>query len=176
MTNQWVNSYKRLVSGYEAPIHISWARNNRSALVRVPVVKRNKHESTRVEYRAPDSACNPYLAFAVMLAAGLRGIEEGYELPAEADANLFELPGAELAAKGIGRCRAPARRGGRDGALEAARRHARATTSSSGSCATSAPSGPPTGPRSASSSSTATFRCYERPARQLGRGGSLASG
>jgi glutamine synthetase len=101
VTNQWVNSYKRLVSGYEAPINISWARNNRSALVRVPVVKLNKHESTRVEYRAPDSACNPYLAFAVMLAAGLRGIEEGYELPPEADANLFELSGAELAAKGI---------------------------------------------------------------------------
>jgi len=101
VTNQWVNSYKRLVSGYEAPIHISWARNNRSALVRVPVVKQNKTESTRVEYRAPDSACNPYLAFAVILAAGLRGIEEGYELPAEADANLFELSGTELAAKGI---------------------------------------------------------------------------
>jgi glutamine synthetase len=101
VTNQWVNSYKRLVSGYEAPINISWARNNRSALVRVPVVKQNKNESTRIEYRAPDSACNPYLAFAVMLAAGLRGIEEGYELPPEADANLFELSGAELAAKGI---------------------------------------------------------------------------
>jgi len=101
VTNQWVNSYKRLVSGYEAPIHISWARNNRSALVRVPVVKRNKFDSTRIEYRAPDSACNPYLAFAVILAAGLRGIEEGYELSPEADANLFELSGAELAAKGI---------------------------------------------------------------------------
>jgi len=101
VTNQWVNSYKRLVSGYEAPIHISWARNNRSALVRVPVVKQNKTESTRIEYRAPDSACNPYLAFAVILGAGLRGIEEGYELPPEADANLFELSGAELAAKGI---------------------------------------------------------------------------
>jgi len=101
VTNQWVNSYKRLVSGYEAPIHISWARNNRSALVRVPVVKHAKIESTRIEYRAPDSACNPYLAFAVMLAAGLRGIEEGYELPAEADANLFSLTPAELAEKRI---------------------------------------------------------------------------
>ena len=77
VTNQWVNSYKRLVSGYEAPIHVSWARNNRSALVRVPVVKPGKLESTRVEYRSPDSACNPYLAFAVMLAAGLRGDREG---------------------------------------------------------------------------------------------------
>ena len=97
VTNQWVNSYKRLVSGYEAPVHVSWARNNRSALVRVPVVKHGKAESTRLEYRAPDSACNPYLAFAVMLAAGLRGIEEGYELPPEADANLFSLSGRELA-------------------------------------------------------------------------------
>ncbi|HUO48452.1 MAG TPA: glutamine synthetase family protein [Acidimicrobiales bacterium] len=101
VTNQWVNSYKRLVSGYEAPIHVSWARNNRSALVRVPVVKHNKWESTRVEYRAPDSACNPYLAFAVILAAGLKGIEEGYELPREAAANLFEMTPEELAADGI---------------------------------------------------------------------------
>jgi glutamine synthetase len=102
VTNQWVNSYKRLVSGYEAPVHRSWARNNRSALVRVPVVKRGKSESTRVEYRSPDSGCNPYLAFAVILAAGLRGIEQGYELPPEADANLFDLSIEELDAKGIG--------------------------------------------------------------------------
>ncbi|MGO9029883.1 MAG: glutamine synthetase family protein [Acidimicrobiales bacterium] len=101
VTNQWVNSYKRLVSGYEAPIHMSWARNNRSALVRVPVVKQGKTESTRIEYRAPDSACNPYLAFAVILAAGLEGIEQGYELPLEADANLFDLSVDELVAKGI---------------------------------------------------------------------------
>jgi len=101
VTNQWVNSYKRLVSGYEAPIHMSWARNNRSALVRVPVVKRGKSDSTRIEYRAPDSACNPYLAFAVILAAGLQGIEHGYELPDEADANLFALSPDELTAKGI---------------------------------------------------------------------------
>jgi glutamine synthetase len=101
VTNQWVNSYKRLVSGYEAPIHVSWARNNRSALVRVPFVKRNKIESTRVEYRAPDSACNPYLAFAVILAAGLKGIEEGYELPREAAANLFAMTPEELAAEQI---------------------------------------------------------------------------
>jgi glutamine synthetase len=101
VTNQWVNSYKRLVSGYEAPVHVSWARNNRSALVRVPVVKPGKLDSTRVEFRSPDSACNPYLAFAVILAAGLEGIEEGYELPPEADANLFDLRPEELAAKGI---------------------------------------------------------------------------
>ena len=101
VTNQWVNSYKRLVAGYEAPVHIGWARNNRSALVRVPVVKDGREDATRLEYRAPDSACNPYLAFAVVLAAGMAGIEQGYELPPEADANLFTLSEQELAAKGI---------------------------------------------------------------------------
>ena len=101
VTNQWVNSYKRLIGGYEAPVHVSWARNNRSALVRVPVVKMGKAESTRLEYRAPDSACNPYLTFAVILAAGLRGIEEDYPLPPEADDNLFTLTPKELAKKGI---------------------------------------------------------------------------
>src|ERR1700688_1771583 len=101
VTNQWVNSYKRLVTGYEAPIHVAWARNNRSALVRVPVVKKNKHESTRIEYRAPDTSCNPYLAFAVILAAGLKGVEEGYDLPREAAANLFTMTPEELAADGI---------------------------------------------------------------------------
>src|SRR6202035_4552949 len=101
VTNQWVNSYKRLIGGYEAPVHVSWARNNRSALVRVPVVKHGKVESTRLEYRAPDPACNPYLAFSVILAAGLRGITEGYELPDEASARLFELSPDELAAAGI---------------------------------------------------------------------------
>ena len=99
VTNQWVNSYKRLVLGYEAPVHVSWARNNRSALVRIPVVKRP--ESTRIEYRAPDTACNPYLAFAVVLAAGLAGIEGGYELPREAATNLFAMTPEELAADGI---------------------------------------------------------------------------
>jgi glutamine synthetase len=80
---------------------VSWARNNRSALVRVPVVKHNKHESTRVEYRSPDTACNPYLAFAVIMAAGLKGVEEGYELPREAAANLFTMTAEELAAESI---------------------------------------------------------------------------
>ena len=101
VTNQWVNSYKRLVKGYEAPVYVSWARNNRSALVRVPVVKRGHPESTRVEYRAPDPSCNPYLAFALMLAAGLRGIEEGYSLPEEASANLYEMSPEELLAEKI---------------------------------------------------------------------------
>src|SRR5438477_5899254 len=73
VTNQWVNSYKRLVVGYEAPVYICWARNNRSALVRLPLPKRGKETSTRIEYRAPDPGCNPYLAFSVLLAAGLKG-------------------------------------------------------------------------------------------------------
>ena len=101
VTNQWVNSYKRLIIGYEAPVYISWARNNRSALVRVPPTKRGKRDSTRIEYRAPDSAANPYLAFAAVLAAGLAGIERGYDLPAEAAANLYELSPAQRLAEGI---------------------------------------------------------------------------
>jgi len=87
VTNQWVNSYKRLVPGYEAPVNICWGRKNRTALVRVPSFKPGKSESCRVEYRAPDAAANPYLAFAVMLAAGLAGIENRYALtpPVEQD-------------------------------------------------------------------------------------------
>jgi glutamine synthetase len=101
VTNQWVNSYKRLVIGYEAPVYVSWARNNRSVVVNVPHAKRGKTDSTRIEYRAPDPACNPYLAFAAVLAAGLAGIEEGYELPAEVSANLYELTPEERLAEGI---------------------------------------------------------------------------
>jgi glutamine synthetase len=101
VTNQWVNSYKRLVPGYEAPVYRCWARNNRSALVRVPLPKRGKMESTRIEFRAPDPSCNPYLAFSVMLAAGLKGIEEGYELPTEATDNIYELTDEERLAEGI---------------------------------------------------------------------------
>ena len=101
ITNQWINSYKRLVPGHEAPVHVSWARHNRSALVRVPIIKSGRTDSTRLEYRAPDSAANPYLAFAVSRAAGLAGIERGYELPREADANLFALDERELRQLGI---------------------------------------------------------------------------
>jgi glutamine synthetase len=101
VTNQWVNSYKRLVVGYEAPVYVAWARNNRSAVVNVPHAKRNKSESTRIEYRAPDPACNPYLAFALVLAAGLQGIDEGYELPPPTSANLYALTPEELLAEGI---------------------------------------------------------------------------
>jgi glutamine synthetase len=101
VTNQTVNSYKRLVPGFEAPVYVSWARNNRSGLIRVPIPKRGNPSATRIEYRAPDPACNPYLAFSVLMAAGLKGIEEGYELPTEGQANMFELSDAELAKIGV---------------------------------------------------------------------------
>ncbi len=101
VVSQWVNSYKRLVPGYEAPVYISWARRNRSALVRVPEYKPGKEKSTRCEYRAPDPACNPYLAFAVMLAAGLAGIENKYELPDSAEGNIFEMTPEEREKQGI---------------------------------------------------------------------------
>ena len=101
ITNQTVNSYKRLVPGFEAPVHVSWARNNRSGLIRVPIAKRGNPLATRIEYRSPDPACNPYLAFSVLLAAGMRGVAEGYELPVEADANLFEIGDEVLAKLGI---------------------------------------------------------------------------
>ena len=98
---QWVNSYKRLVPGYEAPVYVSWARRNRSALVRVPMYKPGQEKATRAEFRCPDPACNPYLAFAVMLAAGLKGIEEGYELPDPVEEDIFEMNEAERERNGI---------------------------------------------------------------------------
>jgi glutamine synthetase len=101
ITNQWVNSYKRLHGGGEAPAYVCWGHNNRSALVRVPMYKPGKGNSTRVELRSPDSACNPYLAYAVMLAAGLKGIEEGYELPDNAEDDVWSLTPAERRALGI---------------------------------------------------------------------------
>jgi glutamine synthetase len=97
VTNQWVNSYKRLSERYEAPVYVCWARNNRSALVRVPVAKR-KAPSTRIEYRAPDPACNPYLAFSAMLMAGLDGVRNKIEPPEPIDKDLYELPPEEHAA------------------------------------------------------------------------------
>ncbi|AJM77638.1 glutamine synthetase family protein [Rathayibacter toxicus] len=100
VTNQFVNSYKRLWGGDEAPSYISWGHNNRSALVRVPLYKPNKGQSSRVEYRALDSAANPYLAYSLLLAAGLKGIEEGYELPAEAEDNVLTLSDGERRALG----------------------------------------------------------------------------
>jgi glutamine synthetase len=101
VTNQWVNSYKRLVPGYEAPVHVAWARNNASVIVNVPHSKGGRADSTRIEYRAPDPACNPYLAYACVLSAGLKGIEEGYELPDEVQDNLHDRSPDELAARGI---------------------------------------------------------------------------
>ncbi len=101
ITNQLVNSYKRLVVGFEAPVWVSWARNNRSALVRVPITKSDKPSSSRIEYRSPDPACNPYLAYAVILAAGMAGIRNDYELPTEITENLFELSPADTARLGV---------------------------------------------------------------------------
>ncbi|HET6775034.1 MAG TPA: glutamine synthetase family protein [Acidimicrobiales bacterium] len=101
VTNQWVNSYKRLVVGYEAPIYNAWARNNRSVIVNVPPIKQGKADSARLEFRAPDASCNPYLAFSVILAAGLRGIEKEYPLAEETVTNLYQLTDSERMAEGI---------------------------------------------------------------------------
>jgi len=102
VTNQWVNSYKRLVPGYEAPVYLSWARRNRSDLIRVPEYKPGKENATRVEFRSPDPACNPYLAFSVMLAAGLDGIENGYQAPEPIEENVYEMSEVERQKRGIG--------------------------------------------------------------------------
>ena len=101
VTNQWINSYKRLVPGYEAPVYITWARRNRSTLVRVPMYKPNKEKATRVEFRSPDPACNPYLAFSVMLAAGLAGIKNRYELPPPTEKDVYLMSNEERKSEGI---------------------------------------------------------------------------
>jgi len=101
VTNQWVNSYKRLVPGYEAPCYITWARRNRSDMVRVPEYKPGKEMATRVEYRSPDPACNPYLTFAAMLAAGLEGIEKEYPLTEPVEENVFHMTEDERKKRGI---------------------------------------------------------------------------
>lgn len=103
VTNQWVNSYKRLVPGYEAPCYLSWAMKNRSDLIRVPEYKPGRENSRRIEYRAPDPACNPYLAFSVMLAAGLDGIERELPLPEPAQVNVHQLSDKERERMGIGK-------------------------------------------------------------------------
>jgi glutamine synthetase len=102
VTNQWVNSYKRLVSGYEAPVYVSWARQNRSDLIRVPEYRRGREKSTRIELRSPDPACNPYLAFSVILAAGLEGIERAYEVPDPVEENVYDMTDEERRKRGIG--------------------------------------------------------------------------
>lgn len=101
VTNQWVNSYKRMMWGAEAPSYICWGHNNRSAMVRVPMYKPLKGQSTRVELRTLDAACNPYLAYAVVLAAGMKGIEEGYDLPREAEDDVWSLSERERKSLGI---------------------------------------------------------------------------
>jgi glutamine synthetase len=98
---QWVNSYKRLVPGYEAPVYITWGRRNRSALVRVPMYKPGKEKATRIEFRCPDPACNPYLAFSVMLAAGLKGVEKKYPVPAAVEQDIYAMSEAELKSNDI---------------------------------------------------------------------------
>jgi glutamine synthetase len=98
---QWVNSYKRLVPGYEAPVYVAWSRRNRSALIRIPLYKPGAEQATRAEIRCPDPACNPYLTFASLLHAGLEGIEKGYELPAPMETNLYHLTAEQRAERGI---------------------------------------------------------------------------
>jgi len=101
VTNQWVNSYKRLVPGYEAPVYLSWAQRNRSDLIRVPMYKPGKEKATRIELRSPDPAANPYLAFSVVLSAGLAGIEEKLHAPSPVEGNVYEMSEAERAKRGI---------------------------------------------------------------------------
>jgi glutamine synthetase len=98
---QWVNSYKRLVPGYEAPVYVAWSRRNRSALIRIPLYKPGAEQATRAEIRCPDPACNPYLTFATLLHAGLEGIEQGYELPDPMETNLYHLTPEQRKERGI---------------------------------------------------------------------------
>ncbi len=98
---QWVNSYKRLVPGYEAPVYVAWSQRNRSALIRIPLYKPGSEQATRAEIRCPDPACNPYLTFACLLHAGLEGIEKGYELPDPMETNLYHLTAEQRRERGI---------------------------------------------------------------------------
>jgi glutamine synthetase len=98
---QWVNSYKRLVPGYEAPVYTAWSQRNRSALIRIPVYKPGHEQATRAEIRCPDPACNPYLTFACLLHAGLDGIEQGLELPEPMETNLYHLTPEQRRERGI---------------------------------------------------------------------------
>jgi glutamine synthetase len=102
VTNQWVNSYKRLVPGFEAPVYLSWAMRNRSDMIRIPVYKPGKEKAMRIEFRSPDPACNPYLAFAAMLACGLEGIKNKYECPPPVEENVYKMGEAERQKRGIG--------------------------------------------------------------------------
>ena len=110
---QWVNSYKRLVPGFEAPVYVAWSQRNRSALIRIPLYKPGSEQATRAEIRCPDPACNPYLTFAALLHAGLEGIEKGYELPDPMETNLYHLTAEERRERGIVSLPGDARRGDR---------------------------------------------------------------
>jgi len=103
VTNQWVNSYKRLVGGFDAPVYETWARNDQSALVRIPATRKGKIDSTRIEFRSPDPACNPYLALSVILAAGLDGIANNYPLPPETGSDVLKMTAEERSAAGVRR-------------------------------------------------------------------------
>ncbi len=98
---QWVNSFKRLVPGYEAPVYITWARRNRSNMIRIPMYQVGRESATRIEFRAPDSACNPYLAFTAMLSVGLEGIEKGYPVPEPVDLDVYAMTAEERTELGI---------------------------------------------------------------------------
>ena len=110
---QWVNSYKRLVPGFEAPVYVAWSQRNRSALIRIPLYKPGSEQATRAEIRCPDPACNPYLTFAALLHAGLEGIEQGYELPDPMETNLYHLTAEQRRERGIVSLPGDARRGDR---------------------------------------------------------------
>jgi glutamine synthetase len=135
---QWVNSYKRLVPGFEAPVYVAWSQRNRSALIRIPLYKPGEEQATRAEIRCPDPACNPYLAFAALLHAGLEGIERGYELPDEMTTNLYRLSDEEREEQGVealpGSLGRPSRR-------SRARSSCRVPSASTSSRATSSSSG-----------------------------------
>ncbi|EUA31042.1 glutamine synthetase, catalytic domain protein [Mycobacterium xenopi 3993] len=159
VTNQWVNSYKRLVTGGEAPTAASWGAANRSALVRVPMYSPRKTSSRRIEVRSPDSACNPYLTFAVLLAAGLRGVEKHYALGPQAEDNVWDLTPEERRAMGYRELPSSL-----DSALHQMENselvaEALGSTFLTSSCATSAPSGRTTAVTSPLTSSRPICRC-----------------
>ena len=160
MFAQWVNSYKRLVPGYEAPVYVAWSQRNRSALVRIPLYKPGSEQATRAELRCPDPACNPYLTFAALLHAGLEGIERGYELAAPMETNLYHLTPEERQERGIVSLPGDARRGDRrvlalgPDAACLRRPHLRQLRQ-----AEAEPSGTTTACSSRSGSSTGTCRC-----------------
>ena len=163
VTNQWVNSYKRLVPGYEAPVYLCWARRNRSALVRVPIYKPGKENATRVELRNPDPACNPYLAFAAMLAAGLDGIEKEMELLPEPSENIYEMTEEERQEPASTPCPRISTRRSRNSRSPASRAKRWATTCATTSSATSGRNGTSTRCWSPPTSSLGTSQSFRQP-------------